>query len=165
MLRIFKETDLTAIQDIHAKNHRDSGGLLVGPFYSDGNYYVIENQNRVSAYVNILSELPERVILHTDWYVNQKMKPQGIYIRQTAVDKRLHGYGLGTVIYQELFKLFPDKDFYAHVRDTNHQSLHFHLKNGFLRIGEFHTNDFYGVQDYKAYLVGRNQSTKGLGDS
>jgi len=165
MFRIFEEADLTAIQDIHTKNHRDNGGLLVAPLYNDGCYYVIENQNRVIAYANILQELPERAILHTDWYIDPQMMPQGIYIRQIAVDKRFHGYGVGTAIYQELHTLFPDKDFYAHVRDTNQQSLHFHLKNGFLRIGEFYTNDFYGVQDYKAYLVSRIQNSKGLGDS
>lgn len=161
MFKKFEGKDLTAIRNVHTKNHREKGGLLVGPFYNDGDYYVIENQDQVIAYVNILPELPERVILHTDWYLGPWGLPQGIYIRQVAATRHWQRHGVGTALYQELQKLFPGRDFYAHVRDTNQQSLHFHLKNGFLQIGEFHAGDFYGIPDYKAYLVCRIQSTKG----
>lgn len=165
MFRRFEETDLTAIRNVHTKNHRENGGLLVGPFYNDGDYYIIENQNQIIAYVNLLSELPERVILHTDWYIDPQRLPQGIYIRQVAVDRHWQRHGVGTAIYQELYKLFRDKDFYAHVRNTNQQFLHFHLKNSFLQIGAFHAADFYGLPDYKAYLMCRIHNTRRPGDA
>lgn len=155
MFRQATKTDILSIQAIHAQNHRNNGGLLVGSFHQDNNYYVLEKHNKIIAYANILPELPDRVILQTEWDSPSKIKPQGIYIRQTAVDASLHGQGIGTALYQELFRIFPDQDCYSHVRDTNQQSLYFHEKNGFSRIGLFKSDNFYGVNHYRAFLMGR----------
>jgi len=154
IFRPYTKADFLSIQTIHAQNHRNYGGLLVGSLYPD-NYYVLEKHNKIIAYANILLELPDRVIRQSEWDIPKKAKPQGIYIRQTAVDVSLQGQGIGTMLYQELFGLFPDKDYFSHVRDTNQQSLHFHEKNGFVRIGLFETDDFFGINHYRAFLMGR----------
>lgn len=156
MFRPYKKLDMPLIQAIHDQNHKDNGGLLVGPFYHfDNDYYVLEEQNKVIAYVNILQELPERVTLQTDWDIPQQIELQGIYIRQVATDISWQGRGAGTMLYQELFRLFPGKDFYAHVRDSNRQSMHFHQKNAFANVGQFCADEFYGISNYKAFLMCR----------
>jgi len=144
------------IQAIHDQNYKDNGGLLASPFYhSDNGYYVLEEQNKVIAYVNIMKELPERVTLQTDWDTPQQIELQGIYIRQVATDISWQGRGAGTMLYQGLFRLFPGKDFYAHVRDSNQQSMHFHQKNAFAHVGQFCADEFYGISNYKAFLMCR----------
>lgn len=152
-LRKYTEQDLPAIQEIHQANHRHQGGMLCSTLHTDPGYYVMEDQGKVIAYADIAEGLPDRMTDTNLTFPLCAANKNSVHIRQIAVLPDYQGQGVGSKLYYFLFFQLPCRDYYAYVRDSNINSLHFHKKVGFYRVGEYCTPDFHSAQNYRAYLL------------
>ena len=152
IFRKYAEPDLPAMKEINHKNHIDQGGALFGKLYNDKNYFVVEKDGAVIAYVNVLEELPDRVRTST---IFEPLPESGIYIKQVAVADICQKQGVGSFLYKQLFGIYKDQHIFSHVFTQNWPSTLFHFRSGFKIAGMFSAKGYFGVENYVAFLMGR----------
>lgn len=80
------------------------------------------------------------------------------YVRPIAVDQKSGRSGVGSALYQELFRRFPGSGVLAAVVEapiSNKASEHFHLKHGFMRVAEYAASEAFGLRGYRSGLYYR----------
>jgi len=152
IFRPFTPDDFPVMKEINFSNHIDQGGALFGALHDDPNYFVVEQDKHVIAYVNVLEELPDKVRMSR---CADPIHPGGIYVKQVAVSRSHQGSGTGSFLYQKIFERYPSVPIYAHIHASNRTSALFHLKNGFAPCGLFYAKKHYGQEHYLCFLFVR----------
>ena len=79
---------------------------------------------------------------------------EGVYIEQVAILPEYQNKQFGIMMYNKLYEIIPENiNVYAHVAVNNKQSLKFHCKQGFIPIGDYYCDDFYGYKNYHSILL------------
>ena len=152
IFRPFTHDDIPVMKEINFSNHIDQGGALFGALYDDPNYFVVEHDKHVIAYVNVLEELPDKVRMSR---CADPIHSNGICIKQVAVSRSHQGIGAGSFLYKKIFERYPNAPIYAHIHASNRTSALFHLKNGFAPCGVFYSKKHYGQEHYLCFLFVR----------
>lgn len=102
--------------------------------------------------------LTENDVLY-DNKANQSHNLMGYYIEQVCILPEYQNKQFGVKMYNLLkekvamdYPFCKNHNIYAHVATDNRQSMKFHCKQGFIPIGDFYCDDFYGYQDYHSIL-------------
>lgn len=158
LIEIFKKTnkktrfplhspeDLLHQCDLCIELHNPAGDEIIGYMiinkYTDGKRTFLTDKDR----------------LYNPAYI-----PVGYYIEQVYVLPEYQNRGFGTDMYNYL-RAIVASDFvssgkeiavnlYTHVAVNNKQSLKFHCKQGFIPIGDYFCDDFYGCKNYHSVLM------------
>ncbi len=84
------------------------------------------------------------------------LQPNHIYIQTVATQPELRGQGIGRLMYQALYRVFPNFYFSTFVVSRplcNHYSIQFHQKQGFRAIALIQRPQFLNFQDYESTLM------------
>lgn len=119
----------------------------------------IKNNNKTIGYA-LINTHNKHILSESDKLYNKNYITNGIYIEQVAILPEYENQGLGVNLYSELFKYLKNKyseystlNIYSHVATENKQSLKFHCKQGFIPIGDFKCDNFYGYENYHSLLL------------
>lgn len=109
------------------------------------------------AFFNTYTDNQKNFLTDSDTLYNKNYTIlNSIYIEQVALLPKLQNRQLGRKLYKEILKYaytLPDLTaIYAHAAVDNKQSLKFHCKQGFIPIGDFRQNDFFGYKNYHSIL-------------
>lgn len=138
-----------ACENIFQENHGEQGFL----FHKEAlqccdEIIVLKQADEVLGYAAL--QLDSNIVTCYDTLWVPKVL-YGIYLDQVALKKKYQGMGLANMLY-EYIKVNADK-LYAHVSIENEPSMKFHVKQGFVPIGDFICDNFYGYLNYRSILL------------
>ena len=148
-------SDIPKLKEIFYQNYYKNGGHLASELSMPKennieNCYVALEKNEPIGYAQIYLTVPKEDI-HKKY--EELDLNNVIYMNQVAVDKAYQNKGVGTYLYEKIKEHFDGARLSAHVRNINPQSMTFHKKNGFVIVGEYYNDDFYGIKDYMSYFM------------
>jgi len=170
--RLARPEDAHAIYRIaqsvaHGWKGTNSGGFLLSR-YSEEDYLqrakqkeiFLTGEGEIRGYVILIPfESPTLETIRgylaqvQDRYVDFTNIPNLLWLDQVAVGADFVHQGVGSVLYRDMFALFPNIPFLTAIAekpDHNQPSLDFHKKYGFSRIGTFQADNFFGVAHYQS---------------
>lgn len=115
----------------------------------------------------------QSIVGPNDKLYNSANNPKGMYIEQICVLPEHQGEKIGSYIYKvvkfefdsvknrilshteefQKAKVEMNNNIYAHIDVNNRQSLIFHRKQGFIPIGDYICDNFYGKENYHSLLM------------
>ena len=77
-----------------------------------------------------------------------------VYVEQIVVDSDYQNKKIGTLLFNFMLDYYDIYDYvYLNVSLKNEKALSFYQKHGYKDCQLFTSNDFYGIKDYKSYLM------------
>ncbi|MET3697926.1 L-amino acid N-acyltransferase YncA [Bacillus oleivorans] len=124
--------------------------------YQEDLYFVAKDSNgKVIGYIELKSQFPAEVMDGLEWESPFDLQQEQFYIEQVAVHQEYQRKGVGSFLYDQTFRTFPEKNFSAFVVSQpirNESSIRFHQKMGFEQKATFHSNQYAGMSPYESIL-------------
>ncbi|MNV11706.1 hypothetical protein D3C71_1022760 [compost metagenome] len=157
--------DIYTTEKIFNENHVSKGGFLYSLSSQPSRKDLVDFDIKVYTLKNTADSNPlgyVKVTLHAHKDVSDSELlyyedvSEALYISQCAVMKNYQKGGLGKVMFDLLFRMYPDKIFLSHVSVRNLPSLKLHYRHNFKKLGVYQSEDFYGYGGYVSDLVIRH---------
>lgn len=127
--------------------------------FQENVYFVAkDSRGETVGYIELRSQFPNEVLKDLEWVsaieVTNLLESQ-FYIEQVAIKQGYQRKGVGSFLYDQTLKTFPEKNFTAFVVSqpiTNESSINLHEKMGFERMALYKKSQYAGMSPYESIL-------------
>ena len=156
IIRLRTEKDQAQLEKVNTENLFTNGSMLKSTeaIKKSDCVVVAELDGEIVSYIALTYGNTAMTQYDKLW----KKKPEdieGVYIEQIATLKDFQGKGIGSQLidYVKQNCMRGYKNLFSHVGVINEGSFKLHGKKGFIPIGDFICDDFYGVKNYRSLLL------------